>query len=525
MIKQEECMNRIKYHLSQIQAEVKLNVNDNRYNINKGMEDVSCSLLNLIYGWDLKNENHIRRNAKAVDLIDRKGRISVQVTYQNSRKKIQGTIKKFINHKRYREFDQLYIMLLTDKENYEKPFETNGLFPFDSKQHIMDFSDLVEKLRTLDIKTVEKVSLYLDDALKDAPIGHGHKRRVLSIALALAVAVLAVAAIAFVINTLFSPNTPTATVYLSRIMSYTKVGYLESYDDVSPVFQTEIDTDYAFSILSFVRSDESSGSRIEEVSCNILSLEPIEEPVLVLDAVIVGDTLRLFAFNNGWGTAETVHIDDASIGWYNDMGTLSQIVNDVRTSENADIAPASAVLLAEFDLDRIKFQNFLELHDSFSRYLEISISASGVNCSDMWGAYLSFVDDGFKLGYGGIGDGEVGDITLFAVLDVDKKPSVISFTGRESTPRVKDTLRVETVLAPTKSCVVTCWNEYLINGSVQRTYEYTSTVRVPAFRDLISTSCSLTEELAQLDTQDEVLFKQILQKYYYNPESIFEQYN
>ena len=521
MIKREECIKRIEFHLSQLQAEVELNNTTGRFDINQAAEDVICSLLNLIYGWDLENENHLRQNAAAVDLTDRKGRLAVQVTSDSSRKKIQSTIDTFIAHELYRDFDQLYILLLTNRKSQKMPFETGGLFSFDSRQHIMDFRDLTKQLRTLDTETLEEITFYLDDALKDVPAGPVHKRQFLFIAAALAV----LAAIAAVGIISFFRGPPIARVYLSQILPYTQAGYIESYDNVSPVYRAEIETENAFSILSFVRSDSSSDSRIEKLSCHILNLEPIEDPVLILDAVFVGDTLRLYAFNNGWGTAEAVHIDAASLGWGDIMEPFSQIVNDMRSFENADIAPASAVLLAEFDLDRTKFQNFREHHDRLSQVVDISISASGGNCSNEWSAYLYLWDDGFSLDYGGSGTTPY-DITLFAVLDVDSKPSEITFTGRDSTPRVADTLRVETVLAPTKSCVVTCRNEFLVNGAPQQTDAYTATVRVPVFgKRTIGMSGPLTEELAQLDAPDEMSFKRLLQKYYYYPESILEQYD
>lgn len=521
MVKREECIKHIEFHLSQLQAEVELNNTTGRFDINQAAEDVICSLLNLIYGWDLENENHQRQNAAAVDLTDRKGRRAVQVTSDSSRKKIQSTIDTFIAHELYRDFDQLYILLLTNRKSQKMPFETRGLFSFDSRQHIMDFRDLAQKLRTLDTGMLEKIALYLDDVLKDAPAGPVHKRRFLFIAAALAV----LAAIAAVGISHFFRGPPIARVYLSQILPYTEAGYIEAYDNVSPVYRAEIETENAFSILSFVRSDSSSDSRIEKLSCHILSLEPIEDPVLVLDAVFAGDTLKLFAFNNGWGTAEAVHIDAASLEWSDSMEPLSQIVNDMRSFENTDIAPASAVLLAEFDLDRTKFQDSCERHGRLTQAVDISIRASGGNCSNEWFAYLYLRDDGFILDYGG-SNGPVYDITLFAVLDVDSKPSEITFTGRDSTPRVTDTLRVETVLAPTKSCIVTCRNEFLVNGAPQQTDVYTATVKVPAFgKGTIGASGPLTEELAQLDAPDEVSFKRILQKYCYDPESILEQYD
>lgn len=524
MFARKQCIERIEFHLSQIQAEIKLNNATSLFDINQTAEDIICHLLNLIYGWDLENENHQRQNAAAVDLTDRKGRLAVQVTSDNSREKIQSTIDTFIAHSLYQYFDKLYILLLTDKKKQKKPFQTSSLFSFDSEQHIIDFRDLVKKLRTLDTATLKKIALYLDEELKDVSAAPVHKRRFLPIPVVVTLIVLMVIVAVWIYS--YWRNTPAAQVYFSQIMPYTEAGYVASYDNASPIYRTEIETSKAFSILSFVRSSSDTDSRIENLSCHILSLEPIEDPVLVLDAVIVDNTLRLFAFNDGWGTGEAVRVDAASLGQNNNMEPLSQITNDERYFENTDIAPASAVLLAEFDLDSVKFQNFLERCDGLSQSMDILIQASSGDDSFRWSAYLSFWDGEFQLDYGGLGDFADYDITLFAMLDVDSRPSEITFTGRNSTPRVAETLRVETVLVPTKSCVVKCQNEFLINGAVQQTDIFTATVSVPIFRDLVmNRSGPLTKELAQLDVPDEVRFKRILQEYLYDPESILNQQN
>lgn len=528
MLKREQYIKRIIFCLSHIQAEVEANNDVSFFDINHIAEDVICGLLNLIYGWKLENENHRQQNAVAVDLTDRKNRIAVQVTSNNTRDKIQDTINKFISHNQYQDFDQLYILLLTDKMKNTKPFDTGGFFSFSHKQHILDTKDLIKQIKTLDTAMLEHIVSYLDHEVDTGWEGHSEdtktfRRRPPFMLTAVILAVLVVG-----ITAPFLLRSPRPTgVYLSKILPYTKSNYFTSYKDVSPIYQTEIETYKAFSILSFVRSDASSTSIIENQSCHILNLNPIEEPILILDAVIADDTLKLFAFNDGWGTAKTVNMDNAVLCWNGHTEPIVQISNDAHIVKDADIAPAGAVLFAEFSLDREKFQNFNELYGDSHDPVSISIEASGEDCSANWSVYLILSDIGFNLDYGGRGDSpdEYG-ITLFAVLDVDSKPSMITFTGPGSTPRVEDTLRVETVLAPTKSCVVTCRNEFSIDGTIQQTDVYTATVTVPAFTEYaIDMSGPLTRELAELDALDEISVSGVLQKYSYDPECILHQYH
>lgn len=98
---------------------------------------------------------------------------------------------------------------------------------------------------------------------------------------------------------------------------------------------------------------------------------------------------------------------------------------------------------------------------------------------------------------------------------------MVHFTGENATPVVEDILQVETVLAPTKSCVVKCRNVFSVNGKPQQTDVYTAKVTVPVFSDgTIGCSGSLTQELARIQNQDEMSINRVLQNYLYHPESI-----
>lgn len=517
MLKREEYIKRISSELSRFQTELEMNNTAGLFDGNHTAEDFICGLLNLIYGCQLENQNHRQKNAAAVDLTDQTNRFAVQVTSDNSRGKIQSTIDRFIAHELYRDYDQLFIFLLKDQKDYQRPFETGGYFSFSVDQHINDICGLVQKISTLDTAALEKINAYLHREL--CGVLRNRKRRLLlPAAICLTLAVLLI----FTVGASFR-NRPASKVYLARLQPYTKTGCYESYEDVSPAYQTEIEVPKAFSILSFVRCNSASASRIEEVSCRILDLEPIEEPALILDACIVGKTFKLFAFNNGWGTAETPAVETASICWQNHIVPLREIANEARFSEEADAAPAGALLLAEYDLDAAKFQDVQELYSSAAQAASLTIQVRGENCLAALYAFLDVANGEFCLESGGGGDSEISDITLFAVLDVDKKPSYITFTGADSTPRVENTLRVETVLAPKRSCLVKCQNVFLVDGNQQETDVYTVKVTVPAFVEDLQISNSLTRELAGLDDPAGPAARKIMEKYRYDPYSIYAQ--
>ena len=63
------------------------------------MEDIVAKLLELTYGYKLKNMNDIYPNYPAIDLADDKRRISIQVTADYTLEKINRTFEVFKNSK------------------------------------------------------------------------------------------------------------------------------------------------------------------------------------------------------------------------------------------------------------------------------------------------------------------------------------------------------------------------------------------------------------------------------------------
>ena len=80
----------------------------------------------MIYGCKLENANYEKRNAEAIDLVDRKNRITVQVTRDNEHYELQKKINMYIKHELYNDYDRLVFLLLKEKINYKKAFDTTG---------------------------------------------------------------------------------------------------------------------------------------------------------------------------------------------------------------------------------------------------------------------------------------------------------------------------------------------------------------------------------------------------------------
>lgn len=527
MIRRKEYIEYINYSLAVLKTEIETNNYINHYDNNIVAEDIMCGLLNLIYGYKFTNINHEIRNFPAIDLVNQQNRIAVQVTSTGSRDKIQDTVDMFIRHELYKDYDYLWMLFLGDIPTIKKPIDTKGLFVFDESSNLLNIDSLAWEIRKLSTAKLKEIEAYLKEELGDRYFTKGEhdskKSRRIWIATAGVIALVSLAAGFFVIDGLHT-NAPRANVYFSRILPYSKAGYYASYDEISPIVREEVQTEKAFSILSFVRNYGDTNSVIEQVYCDILRLEPIKEDVICLDAEIVDNTWKLYAINDGWGDSETLTLDNIALNWNYDEEEerLDIIASDTHIMENHGVASAKAVLLAEYDLDSERYQRFCEENDA--NWTGISVKVSSADKSYGWSAYLLYKDGKFEIGYGGMGDGGP-QVTLFAVLDVDSRPSRLTFTGPDSTPVVGDTLRVETVIAPTKSCEVTCRDVFSVNGELQQTELYTVKVNVPVFKDgAVGLTGMLTQELAQMEVYDEYMADRIMQKYLYDPEVIRENF-
>ncbi len=165
MINKEMYLKEIARSLAILSEEVGLLNAVNLYDINIMAEDFYPGLLNLIYGYDLKNVNNIEKNAPAIDLYDKKSRIAIQVTSDNENEKIKYTIKKFIENKLYNEYDRLVILILINKKNYTTSFNTESKFIFDKKTDIWDTEDLIKEIRGLETEKIKEISSYLSKEL------------------------------------------------------------------------------------------------------------------------------------------------------------------------------------------------------------------------------------------------------------------------------------------------------------------------------------------------------------------------
>lgn len=156
MLKYEIYLKGIAHSLALLSKEVEIRNAVNLYDINIVAEDFFPGLLNLIYGYELKNINYLEKNAPAIDLYDSKNKVSIQVTSDNDSAKIKHTISEFNQNGFYEIYDRLIILILTQKKKYTTDFDTEGKFTFDKEKDIWDVESLIKDIRKLELDKLKK---------------------------------------------------------------------------------------------------------------------------------------------------------------------------------------------------------------------------------------------------------------------------------------------------------------------------------------------------------------------------------
>lgn len=113
--------------------------------------------LNELYGWAVSNENEIKQNAEAIDLVDHSNKLVLQVSATASKQKIESSLSKnsIKNHQGYtfkfvsiaRDADELR------KETFKNPHE----IAFSPVSDIIDKNSILSKIRGLNIDDQERI--------------------------------------------------------------------------------------------------------------------------------------------------------------------------------------------------------------------------------------------------------------------------------------------------------------------------------------------------------------------------------
>jgi len=162
MIKSRQYLDCIINDLNIIRSEIKSRNLLNLIDDNIVMQNFMCDMLNMVYGYDLKNLNTTHSNFPGIDLGDEDREIGFQITATKSGKKIKDTIDVCIRNKCCHKYRNIKVFILTEKQSSYTMDYTNKLFSFNVVTDIYDFDDIYSHiLSSVDILGKEQLYEYI----------------------------------------------------------------------------------------------------------------------------------------------------------------------------------------------------------------------------------------------------------------------------------------------------------------------------------------------------------------------------
>lgn len=134
---------------------------------NNFAEDVLIPVLREIYGFSyLRNLNREKQNFPGLDLADDHARVAFQITSDPTLDKVKETLSKISDHRLYERYERFCLVTIVKKQKSysEKSLQQsiNSRFSFSAKTDILDFDDLVNEIKSLELVQMQRIELTLD---------------------------------------------------------------------------------------------------------------------------------------------------------------------------------------------------------------------------------------------------------------------------------------------------------------------------------------------------------------------------
>ncbi|MCF6350297.1 MAG: SMEK domain-containing protein [Flavobacteriaceae bacterium] len=165
MRNRETVITNIIRHFAVLKEEVTLRSKVNLQDINIHAEQFYKILLNNIFDYNLENINIVEQNAAVIDLGDKVNKIAIQVTSNNSKKKIKDTVDAFCKKKLYENYDSLKILIIKDKTPRTDVIG-NSNFSFDMRKDVIDIRNIITQIQDIDdLDRIREIENWLNDEL------------------------------------------------------------------------------------------------------------------------------------------------------------------------------------------------------------------------------------------------------------------------------------------------------------------------------------------------------------------------
>jgi len=121
--------------------------------------------LNEVYGWAVNNENDVKQNVEAIDLIDKKNLFVLQVSSTASKQKIESSLSKD-SIKSFKGYTFKFVSIAKDADDLRKEtFKNPHGITFNPASDIVDKNSILSKIRGLDITDQERIYKFVKNEL------------------------------------------------------------------------------------------------------------------------------------------------------------------------------------------------------------------------------------------------------------------------------------------------------------------------------------------------------------------------
>ena len=129
---------------------------------NRIAEDVLIPVFSEAYNYpQLVNLKQSGANYPAIDLGDKTARVAFQVSSDVDSPKVKETLKSFVRHQHFKEYDHLIIYSITSKQGSYRGAGWDriigGQFRFSKEDDIRDYRDLLATIRNLPLEKIQRI--------------------------------------------------------------------------------------------------------------------------------------------------------------------------------------------------------------------------------------------------------------------------------------------------------------------------------------------------------------------------------
>lgn len=117
--------------------------------------------LNEVNGWQVTNENDVKQNIEAIDLVDHTNKLILQVSATASKQKIESSLSKD-TIKNYKGYTFKFVSIARDTDELRKEtFKNPHGISFNPASDIIDKNSMLSKIRGLNINDQERIYKFI----------------------------------------------------------------------------------------------------------------------------------------------------------------------------------------------------------------------------------------------------------------------------------------------------------------------------------------------------------------------------